>query len=57
MRESRNVVGKSRKPSSSIVASPRKSYGYRPTGTKTSEGIVTPDCSTSLQKKHKEKNR
>ncbi len=57
MRESRNVVGKSRKPSSSIVASPRKSYGYRPTGTKTSEGIVTPDCGTSVQKKHKEKNR
>lgn len=58
MKKSRNinydVKGKSNKSISPSTISQRKHYGYRPNGSRTSEGAVPPDCGTSIQnKKHK----
>ncbi len=51
MRESKKAAAKALRKNSSNSASQRKNCGYRPTGSRTSEGIVTPDCSTSIQNK------
>lgn len=51
MKKSKNVAGKAQKNFSNSSVSQRKNCGYRPTGSRTSEGIATPDCSTGVQNK------